>query len=112
MYRDAQPVAAMSIEDFLTAGILAAEAVARKPKLLAHDHKSVVTFECYWHVAIRMPLMWVRRAALVTPQKVRLGRSSFGAAARLRGLSVAGFVEALVARALAEAEAQKSAAGG
>jgi hypothetical protein len=30
---------------------LAAEAVARKPKLLARDHKSVVTCECYWHVA-------------------------------------------------------------
>ena len=36
-------------------------------------------------------------------QKVRLGRSSFGAAAGVLGLSVAGFVEALVARALAEA---------
>jgi uncharacterized protein (DUF1778 family) len=33
-------------------------------------------------------------------------------AAAMRGLSVASFVESLVDRALAEAEAQKSAAGG
>jgi hypothetical protein len=31
--------------------------MAQKPKLLARDHKTVVTVECYWHVASRMPLM-------------------------------------------------------
>ena len=39
-------------------------------------------------------------------------RAALERAAGLRGMSVAGFVEWLVDRALAEAEGQKSAAGG
>jgi hypothetical protein len=33
--------------------------MARKPKLLARDHKSVVTLECYWHVANCIRHVWV-----------------------------------------------------
>jgi hypothetical protein len=51
--------------------------MAQKPKLLARDHKTVVTVECYWHVASRMPLMRLAGRPCNT-QKVRLGRSSFG----------------------------------
>ena len=54
---------------------LQGESWHENPNCLAQNHKSVVTFECYWHVASCIQLaalVWLAGRPLVTPKRCAL----------------------------------------